>query len=186
MTSIFIICLPTDDSRMLAKLRRDNAGDARAFAPVPHMRKAVMTTRSKAALTAVPASGQHIGHGVDQPFWRRRSRGAENHLDVVAVQQIKNVLQPVQIDGAGLRFGHTPGKFTNADEIDAKRAHLFHIGWPICGVPMFRKIANSQLSARHCVHAGNQSLCAVSRSLVMLLIWVTSSSAAVCGSNIAA
>ena len=83
-------------------------------------------------------------------------------------------------------YGYTPGKFTDADKINAKSAHLFGISWPVSGIPMFRKIANTQLSTRHCVHAGNQSRCAVSRSLVMLLIWVTSSSAAVCGSNMAA
>ena len=186
MASIFIVGLPADNSRMVAKLRRNNAGDACAFAPVSHMRKAVMTARSKAALRAIARGGQHVRHGVDQPFWRGGRRGTENHFDVMAVQQIQNFLHPVQIDGAGLGFGDPPGKFTDADKIDAKGTHLCRIRRPVCRVPMFGKIANAKLSARHCVHAGNQSRWAVSRSLVMALIWVTSSSAAVCGSNMAA
>ena len=186
MAAIFIVCLPADDGRMGAKPIGDKAGDARRLAAIAHMRKAVMPAGSEGAKLPVAVGGQHVRHAVDQPFWRGRGRGAKYHLDVVAVQQVETVLHPVQLCDAGFRLGHPPGKFPDANKIDAQRTHLCGICQPVGRVPMFRKIADTELAAGHCVHPGNQSRWAFSRSSVIARIWRTSSSAAVCGSNIAA
>ena len=186
MAAIFIVRLPADDGRVRSKAGCHQTRDAGTFAPVPLMGKAVMPARTKAARLPVLTGGNHVGHGVDKPLWRRCRRRAQHGLDAVLMQQVQNLLHPVEIDDAGFGLDHAPGKFSHPDEIDAELAHLGNIGWPVGPVPVLGEIADTELAARHCVHPGSQSRCATSISSVMARIWRTSSSAAVCGSNMAA
>ena len=186
VAAIFIVRLPADDSRMGAEAAGHQTGDAGTFAPVSLMREAVMPARAETARPPVLSGGNHVGHLVDKPLWRRRRRRAQHGPDAVFMQQVQNVLHPVEIDDAGFGFDHAPGKLSHPDKVDAEFAHLGNIGRPVGPVPVLGEIADTELAARHCVHPGSQSRCATSISSVMARIWRTSSSAAVCGSNMAA
>ena len=86
------------------------------------------------------------------------------------MKQVENLLHPVDIDHAWLGLDRAPGKFPDADKINAQFPHLGDVGWPVGGIPMFGEIADSKLAARHCVHRGSQSRCATNISSVIALI----------------
>ena len=102
------------------------------------------------------------------------------------MKQIEAALHPIQLDAVRFWLDHAPGEFTNSYEIDPDLGHHAGVIAPFGRIPMFRKIADSQLAPAHCVHPGNQSRCATSISSVIARICLTSSSAAVCGSKRAA
>ncbi len=101
VAAILVVGLPGGDARMLAKACRKRRHDPRAFAPVSSMGETVVTARGEPARAAASIDRQHVGHGVDQPFRRRRRRRTECDFKPGAVKRIEGTAEPVEIEMAG-------------------------------------------------------------------------------------
>ena len=156
VAAIFIVRLPRDDGRMLAEALGKRTHDSRTFAPVARMGKAVMPSRAEAARAPVPVDRQHVGHGVDEPFGRRRCRRAEDDLQPFAMERVQRAAEPVEIVMTGGRLEPRPGELTYADAGNARLAHAPRILRPHRLRPVLwvvadadRDIARIRASLRH-------------------------------------
>ena len=85
MAAKLVVGLPQGDGRVSAIALRHRGDDPHAFVAIAFVAKIVMPPRSKAARATLLVNRDHIGHGVDQPFGRRRGGRAEDDLQSLGV-----------------------------------------------------------------------------------------------------
>ena len=65
-----------------------------------------------------------------EPDWRGGGGGAEHNLDACPAEKVHHPFEPAEIKLAVLRFAQPPGKFPDADHVDARLNHQFDVGFP--------------------------------------------------------
>ena len=79
---------------------------------------------------AVLVERQNFRMFFGQPDGRRGGGRAENDLDVVLRHDVHHAAQPEEIVFAFFGFAEAPGKFADADDVDAGLGHQFGIVFP--------------------------------------------------------
>ena len=122
-----VVNLPRDELRMIAQRARHFFHEPLGIIPIDI---AVQTNRSPRAAVFDAAGfihGQNLRMRLRKPRGRSSGGRAENDLNFVFAQHIHHALKPAEIKLTIRRFAKTPGKFADADDVEAGGSHKFRI-----------------------------------------------------------
>src|SRR5690606_18458359 len=113
VATVFVVCLPADEGRVIPHHVSDNTGDAGCFFAIAEVRKVVVATRAKAAFAALRIDGEHIWVLVCHPA-RRSGRGrADNDLKAIFVQYVHRPNEPFELQITGRWLKTRPCEFAD-------------------------------------------------------------------------
>ncbi|MEJ0090762.1 MAG: hypothetical protein WDM80_13590 [Limisphaerales bacterium] len=127
-----VVNLPRNQLRMLSQRLRHVLHDALGVVP------------KFVAVQADGASGAFMLHAtlfierenfrmlLREPDWRGGGGGAEDDFNAGLAENIHHPVKPVEVKLAILRFTQSPGKFADANDVDARLDHEYYVPLPCC------------------------------------------------------